>query len=491
MHDADTFLGLDLGTSSLKAVLAQPDGQVLAEASAGYPTLRPRVGWTEQDPAEWCRALTEVVRDLHQRAPEGMARLAAIGFCSAAHLPVLLDAERRVIRPAILWSDQRSTAEVSQLKATEGDHIRAVTLNEPSCTWTLPQLMWIGTHEPQAMARVAILLSSKDYLIHLLTGQLQMDLTSAVATLLYDLPARRWDNKLIRLAGLAPETLPKVVDPATVVGRTGEGCESFGLPVGIAVVSGALDSAAEVVVCAGRSEEAPAVIRVGSSAAILAPGTAAFKPGVLNYPHAILPGHYWQAGTNAGAVALQWARQLAGGLDHAEVDTAVALAAPGAEGLLFHPYLQGERAPFWNPHMRGNFSGIHSSHHIGHLLRAVMEGVAFSLRDCLERLELNLPPDAPARLAGGVTRGQVWPQILADVLDRPLETVDHAESALGAAFIAIHALGGEAAMPQVTARRTIYPDPATAETYGVLFRRYQRWADFIDRESRAAPDPAA
>ncbi|KZX97197.1 MULTISPECIES: xylulokinase [unclassified Sulfitobacter] len=489
MADNDCFLGLDLGTSSLKAVLTDRHGAVLAEASAHYPTLRPQIGWSEQDPADWLTAMTATVAELYAKASQYMEHLVAIGFCSAAHLPVLLDADGQVVRPAILWSDQRSTVEVDWLIANHGPKIRQVTLNQPSCTWTLPQLAWVSGNEPESMARTVSLLSSKDYLIYLLTGQHQMDLTSAVATLLYDVGERRWDLELCVLAGLSPEALPQVVEPTTCVGKTGDGAKSFGLPKGVAVISGALDSAAEIVVCAGRTVAPPAVIRVGSSAAILAPGKPVFKQGVLNYPHAVMPGHYYQAGTNAGAVALQWVRQLAGGLDHSEVDAMVKAAPAGADGLLFHPYLQGERAPYWNPDMRGSFSGIHTRHDIGYFVRAVMEGVAFSLRDCIQRLELDLSHDVPARVAGGVTRGQIWPQILADVLGRPLETVDHAESALGAAFIAMWAKGGPIGIPEVSARTTIRPDLKKTDLYSEMFGRYQRWADFMDREARRGACP--
>ncbi len=479
-----TYLGLDLGTSSLKALLVAASGEVLAEASAAYPTLRPQVGWTEQDPADWRRAMGDVVHSLKALVPEAVARLAAIGFCSAAHLPVLLDATGEVVRPAILWSDQRSTAEVSRLRAGHEEHIRRVTLNDPSCTWTLPQLMWIAANEPMAMRRAAMLLSSKDYLIYLLTGRFSMDFTSAAATLLYDIPGGRWDAELVCLAGLRPSAVPPVCSPATPIGNIGEGRECFGLPDGVAVVSGGLDSAAEIVACAGRSETVPAVIRVGSSAAILASGPEMFRPGLLNYPHAIRPGHYLQAGTNAGAVALQWARELAGGLDHGQVDCEVLATAPGADGLLFHPYLQGERAPFWNPDLRGNFSGLHIGHSNGHFLRAVMEGVAFSLKDCLDRLAVDLPETAMARLAGGVTRGNAWPQIIADVLGRPLETVEHAESALGAAFIAMRALGGDSAVPEVRVKAVIRPRPETSSLYNEAFGRYRRLADFMNSEYR-------
>ncbi|OSP53578.1 xylulokinase [Pseudoruegeria sp. SK021] len=484
MTNSDCFLGLDLGTSSLKAVLTDKRGVVLAEASAHYPTLRPHIGWSEQDPVEWHRAMTETVASLYASAPEAMDRLVAIGFCSAAHLPVLLDADGKVVRPAILWSDQRSSAEVKWLIADHGARIRDATLNEPSCTWTLPQLVWVAGNEPDAIARTASLLSSKDYLIYLLTGRRQMDLTSAVATLMYDVEARTWDFDLTALAGLSPDALPEVVESTALVGRSGSGSDNFGLPDGIAVISGALDSAAEIVVCGGPAIDPPAVIRVGSSAAILAPGEPVFKQGVLNYPHALLPGHYYQAGTNAGAVALQWVRHLAGGLEHDEVDEMVKAIPAGADGLLFHPYLQGERAPYWNPDMRGSFSGIHSRHEIGHFVRAVMEGVAFSLRDCIQRLDLNISHDVPARLAGGVIRGQIWPQILADILELQLETVDHAESALGAAFIAMQAMNGPIGIPNVATHSTIRPDPEKAELYSGMFARYQRWAAFIDREAR-------
>ena len=483
-----TYLGLDLGTSSLKACVVTAQGNVAAEASADYPTLRPRMGWTEQDPADWCRALKTVVDQLKHTAPDALSRLAAISFCSAAHLPVLLDEAGNVIRPAILWSDQRSTVEVARLRASHCDRIHQVTLNEPSCTWTLPQLMWIAANEPGSISRARMLLSSKDYLIYLLTGSFSMDKTSAAATLMYDIPGGRWDDELVRLSGLDPNAVPPVCPSSMIVGRTGEGRDNFGLPSGLPVASGCLDSAAEIVACTGRTPTATTVIRVGSSAAILAPGKPVFQTGLLNYPHAIRAGHYLQAGTNSGAVALQWARQLNGNIGYQEVDDAVASTNPGAEGLLFHPYLQGERAPFWNPDLRGSFSGLHTAHTNRHMLRAVMEGVALSLRDCVTRLAVELPEDSRQgiRLAGGVTRGSVWPQILADVLGHPLETVDHAESAMGAAFIAMFAIGGPDAIPQVRLKAVIQPQPENAAIYDAAFERYQRLADFMNSEYRQA-----
>lgn len=209
-----------------------------------------------------------------------------------------------------------------------------------------------------------------------------------------------------------------------------------------------------------------------------------FFTRAFELPKCHKPGHYLQAGTNAGAVALQWARQLRGNLTHDEVDSAVLATPSGAEGLLFHPYLQGERAPFWNPALRASFSGLHTGHTNGHFLRAVMEGVALSLRDCMERLSVGLSETTVTRLAGGVTRGRIWPQILADVLDRPLETVDHAESAIGAAFIAMQAVKGEEAVPEVKVKAVVQPISENAIVYNEAFERYQRMADFMDTEYR-------
>jgi xylulokinase len=486
---AATFLGLDLGTSSLKAVIVDTSGAVVAEAKENYPTARPETGWSEQDPADWRAALHRAVVVLKRESPAAVAGLQAVGLCSAAHLPVLLDAKGAVIRPAILWNDQRSVGEARDLDREAGDLIRAETLNAPSCTWTLPQLIWVARNEPANIARAAMLLSSKDYLAYLMTGEATMDATSAAATLIYDVAAGRWSPALMARSGLPETAFPRVVSSTTIVGQTGGGAESFGLPEGLPVVSGGLDTAAEMVACGITGPADGAVIRVGSAAAVLAVAPKRFAPGVLNYPLPMGEGHYWQAGTNSGAIALQWIADIGrmavdGETDFAGIDRLVAGTEARADAILFHPYLLGERAPYWNPDMRASFSGISGNHSWPDFLRAVMEGVAFSLRDCLAAMAAHGLAIERMKLVGGPTRSPVWTQILADILQHDLEIVEHAESSKGAAILASYGVGQ--GMTATRPARIVHADRGKAELYAGLFERYQALAGFIDASTHQA-----
>jgi xylulokinase len=482
------YLGLDLGTSSIKAIIIDSMGAVVAEAAASYPTARPHIGWSEQDPADWCRAIEIVVGKLREAAGGTFGRLGAVGFCSAAHLPVLLDGEGEVVRPAILWNDQRSLVEARELDVEVGGLIRERTLNNPSCTWTLPQLIWIARHEPQSMARARTLLSSKDYIVSLLTGVLSMDVTSAAATLVYDVESGCWSPELMARSGLPESAFPKVIPASATIGLVGQGTRTFGLPEGLPVVSGCLDTAAELVACGIKRAEDGVVVRVGSSGALLAIGQKAFVPGVLNYPLAVGEGHYLQAGTNSGAISMQWIRDVGNAarlgvdeIDFQELDRIVAQTKFCSDGIIFHPYLQGERAPYWNPKMRASFSGINNSHSWPDFVRAVMEGVAFSLRDCLGAVQVAGIRTDSLKLVGGVTRSPVWSQILADVLENRLEIVEYAESSIGAAMIARFAIEG--VYPESRISTVIEPLNEASMVYSELFSRYRALAIFMNETS--------
>lgn len=484
------LLGLDLGTSSLKGVLMAPDGRVLADASESYPTLRPHQGWSEQDPADWLAAVRRVAAALAQRMPAEFSALGGIGLCSAAHLPVLLDARNRVLRPAILWNDMRSVAEVEFLTRHHLDAIRAIAANEPSCTWTLPQLIWVAAHEPAAIRDAACLLSSKDYLGFILTGRKAMDATAAAATLMYDARQGIWSPELTALSGLAPSAFPPILSSEAVLGLTGEGADLLGLPPGIPVITGCLDSAAEMIACGVTGADDGAVVRVGSSGAILAVGTPDHVPGVLNYPLPLGQGHYWQAGTNSAATSVQWIRDLTvsaregAEFSYASMDRMVASTRPGPDAIIFHPFLQGERAPYWNPALKAGFSGVAISHGWPDFLRAAMEGVAYSLRDCLDLMLERGASVARARLVGGIARSAVWGQIVADVLGFPLEQLEDADSAKGAAMLALAGLHGVDALPKPPVTGMLHPAPDRTDLYSDLFRRYKSLARHMDGVAR-------
>jgi xylulokinase len=495
-----SVLGIDLGTSSLKCVLMDGDGRVRGSASCPYPTSRPQPGWAEQNPADWCEALAHAFGELRARAPSAFADIGAIGLCSAAHIPVLLDAKDAVVRPAILWSDQRSEAQVQALNAGHGAQLERVALNRAGCTWTLPQLVWLRDCEPENHSRARSVLCSKDYLLWKLTGIKATDPASAAATLMADVPARRWSEALTGLAGLSADMLPPILPTDAEAGRvSAAAAREFGLPAGIPVFVGTLDSAAELIGCGVCEPQNTGMIMVGSSGGIMALAHApSHHAGIITYPYVVDDFYYKQAGTNSCATSLQWIRTLfstvpgqVAALGFSELDELAAQTDAGAGGLLFHPYLQGERAPYWNPELRGSFCGIDQTHTSGHFVRAVMEGVAYSLKDCLAMFERNGLTMKSAVIAGGVAKSPVWTRIITDVLGLDTYTTHNGESAFGAALLAATAKGifadlKEAVATCVRREHTLAPDPQTAARYAACFARYQAVAAFYDSLCRAA-----
>ncbi len=493
-RSARHVLGMDLGTSSLKCVVLDESGAILASASRSYPTQSPHPGWAEQDPADWLAALKGAIADLRAQSDDLIERVAAVGICSAAHIPVLLDAADRILRPAILWSDQRSSAEVAALRAEHGALLETTALNEAGCTWTLPQLLWIWNHEPDVLPRVRSFLSSKDYLVFRLTGERVMDHGSAAATLMLDGHRRQWSSVILELSRLPDSAVPTLASPTDTAGHiTPEAAAAFGLPAGIPVVAGTLDSAAEMVGCGVLASGESGMVRVGSAGGVMAvTDRAAFHRGVITYPHVLADRFYKQAGTNACATSLKWIRDLGQALPGADataftyetMDRLAAEVAPGAEGLMFHPYLQGERAPHWSADVRGSFTGLDLRHGWPHMVRAVMEGVAFSLRDGLAMFERDGLGMTSAVMSGGVLRSPVWTQIITDVLGMETRTIRQGDSALGAAMLAAIGAGlfrdvahavSECVVPEATQR----PVAQNTERYAGLFERYRRVGTFL------------
>ena len=286
MPESRYVLGIDLGTSSLKCIVMDGAGKLHACAERSYPTSSPQAGWAEQNPEDWIEALREAVSELQAAAPGLVDRVEAIGLCSAAHIPVLLDEKNDVIRPAILWSDQRSEAEVAFLREKHGALLEETALNEAGCTWTLPQLLWVWNNEPKAPPKVRRILSSKDYLIFRLTGQYAMDPASAAATLMMDARKKEWSPALIALSRMPATSFPALVAPADCVGVIdSETAKNFGLPAGAKVIAGTLDSAAEMLGCGILSPGRLGMVRVGSAGGIMAvTATPSHNQGVITYP---------------------------------------------------------------------------------------------------------------------------------------------------------------------------------------------------------------
>ena len=455
MSPRDLVLGIDVGTGGCKVCAVDRTGRGAAAAAESYPTHSPQPGWAEQDPDDWPVAIAGAVRRLLAEGPIDPSDVAGLALSSAAHVGVLVDEAGRPVRRAILWSDQRSVREAADLEESHGPEILRLSFQKVSTTWTLPHLLWVRRNEPDVWANVRRVLLSKDYVLHWLTGRAVTDPATALSSQLFDASRGEWSHTLCDLVGVRTGDLPEVVPaPAVAGGLGGEVARQLGLPSGLPVVVGTLDSAAETF-GAGVVRPGQLLLRLATAGGIhLVLDAPLPHPQLITYPHPIAPLWYCQAGTSSCASAVQWAMTTftAGrGMSYAEWGELAAGAPPGSEGLIFHPYLAGERCPHWDPHLRASFIGATMHHGPAHFARAVYEGTAFSIRDAFSTLA-DLPIDeGPLTAVGGGTASDLWLQIMSDVLARPIDVAAHADSSHGAALLGLVGLGLIPTMDQAAA----------------------------------------
>jgi xylulokinase len=423
------LVGLDVGTTGVKALALSPDGAVLARAEVAYELSMPQPGWAEQDPEDWWRAAEQALDALGGRP-------SAIGLSGQMHGLVVLDEQDRVLRPAILWNDQRTEAECVEIEQRVGlARLIELTGNRALTGFTAPKLLWLRRHEPATFARIAHVLLPKDYVRLRLTGEHATDVADASGTLLFDVAGRRWSHEMLDALELDESWLPHALESPDVSGATAGG---------IPVAGGAGDQAAAAL-GVGVDGPGPVSVVLGTSGVVFSalPAFAAdAEARVHAFCHAV-PGGWHAMGVmlSAGG-SLRWLRDaVAPGSTYDELTAAAEEWEPGAEGLTFLPYLTGERTPHADPHARAAFAGLTVRHDRGALARAVVEGVAFGLRDSLE-LVRELGVDAQAgHVSGGGARSDLWVRIIASVLGLPIQrTATDEGSAFGAAL-----LGGVAA----------------------------------------------
>ena len=453
--------GLDVGTSGVKGLALDGDGNVLARAEAGYPLHTPRPGWAEQDPEDWWRAGERVLAELEAAAgpPHG------IGLSGQMHGLVVLDAADRVLRPAILWNDQRTGAECRAIEDQVGvAELIRLTGNRALPGFTAPKLAWMRENEPGTYARVAHVLLPKDYVRWRLCGERAIDVADASGTLLLDVAGRRWSERMTSALEVDPAWLPRVLESPEVSGATAAGAP---------VAAGAGDQAAGAL-GVGVDRPGPVSVVLGTSGVVFAP-LARYEPEpegrVHTFCHAV-PGTWHAMGVMLSAAgSLEWLRRaIAPSSSAAELVADAEAWEPGCEGLLFLPYLAGERTPHPDPDARGAFAGLSLRHDRGALVRAVLEGVAFGLRD-----SLDLVGGAEVgRVSGGGARSELWLRIVASVLDLPLErTAVDEGAAFGAALLGGVAAGvwadtREAVAASVRTVGVVEPDPVWGARYAEL-----------------------
>jgi len=479
------FLGLDLGTTGVRALLIDGHGAVLGAATAEHPLHSPAPGWMEQDPEDWWRATAQAVRASLERAGLPGEAVAAVAVSGQMHGATLLDATGRVIRPCILWNDQRSVAQCEEItRQVGGERLLAITGNTALAGFTAPKLLWVREHEPDRWARVAQVLLPRDYLNYRLTGILAGEPSDAAGTLLFDVRTRQWSLEIIHALNLDPAFLPPITPSAGFVGGiSADSARLLGLREGTPVMGGGADNA-----CAaagnGVLEPGQVLCSVGTSGTVIAPVSLEVgTPGhnVHLFSHVSPRVNYLMGVVLSAGGALRWFRdtcapELMGAADPYDVLTVeAALTPPGAEGLIFLPYLTGERTPHGSAEARGVFFGLSPRHGRGHLARAVIEGVSLALGQSLTLLrDAGVHADV-VRLTGGGARSPFWQQILADVFSCPVTLQPRDEGpAYGAALLAAVGAG---AFPDIEAAGGMALTSARIEPRPMASAVYQRTAE--------------
>ncbi len=470
------YLGLDLGTSSLKALLIDERQTAVAAAHAPLSVQRPHYGWSEQDPASWVEAARGAISELARHAPHAMAKVRGIGLSGQMHGATLLDAGHTVLRPCILWNDSRAHAEA---QALDDEESRAITGNIVFPGFTAPKLVWVARHEPRLRERLSHVLLPKDYLRLWLTGELLSDLSDSAGTSWLDTGARRWSARMLEKTGLDRTAMPDLVEGTQAAGRLrDEPARELGLPAGIVVAGGAGDNAASA--CGvGVTEPGTGFVSLGTSGVLFTPSRGyepAPETALHTFCHAI-PGLWHHMGvTLSAAGSLEWLAGVAGQTPQALAGE-IGQATDEASRLLFLPYLAGERTPHNDAVVRGAFVGLSAETTRKDMTRAVMEGVAFSMRDCQEAGG-GVRGDGPLIAVGAGSRSAAWLQILADVLRRDIVLPASGDfgAAFGAARLGLCAAEGAApddvmTMPPVASRFS--PREAPASSFDAAYRRYR------------------
>lgn len=473
-----TFLGLDLGTSGLRGLLVNSEGESLGDAVANYAVYQPQVSWSEQDPDDWITACRAILEELQTKYPESMNSLIGIGISGHMHGAVCLDDTGRPLRPCILWNDTRSSVQAARLDANL--HFRRISGNIVFPGFTAPKLAWMADNEPELFARLAKVILPKDYLVLWLTGQYCTDMSDAAGTGWLNVSDRKWSDVLLRATGLEGNNMATVYEGSGIVGRVRtEIIQEFGLPSDVRVVAGGADNAAAA--CGiGAFAEGTGFVSLGTSGVLLAARdgyTPAAAQAIHTFCHAV-PNRWYQMGVILSATdCLNWLANLLR-LDVAELVALLPSAATGPCAVRFLPYLSGERTPHNESRPCGTFLGLSIRSDAAVLAHAVLDGVAFALRDCLEAIRSTGAQLTSLIAIGGGSKSSFWVDTLAQILGLPIQLPEKGDfgAALGAARLAMVGAGGMDENKVMTAPAialTYQPQPALVEKYERAYQSYK------------------
>lgn len=480
-------LGIDHGTGGCKVTCLASNGKVISDAYVSYPSYYPHPLWVEQDPEQWIEAaILGVQKTLKGFSDQERQHVSAIGFSAPHHVAVLLDQNNRVLRNAIMWNDQRSGEQVKELTETSGKMIMSITNNSPTPTWTLSHLKWISDNEPEVFEQIHKIVFLKDYVRYRFCGELSTDYIEAEGTLLFDMNQHEWSESVCSMISLDRKVLPNVYLPTDQAGNlTTKMAEKIGVRSGIPLIIGTADTAAEVY-GSGATDIGDGVVKLATAGNVTVVTDQLSKnPKLTSYEHVIKGNYYHNSGTNFAASSLRWFKEgfcqdlqqnIIDEKIYGVLDQEIENIGPGAEGLIFQPYLNGERCPHWDPNLRGSFFGCTARHNRSHFARAILEGVGYSLRDASH--ELNIPQMDAMRIIGGGSKGKVWVQIIADILNSEMEIPKESDASFGVCLLTATAIGWFSDLKeavnqcQVVIDRVI-PDLNNREMYDEMFHIYK------------------
>jgi len=481
------LLGLDIGTSGVKALLISLEGKIISSKTVSYPLTTPQSGWAEQSPSDWWEATVKVIRETVSNNSIDSSQIKGISLSGQMHSSVFLNEKMEVIRPAILWSDTRTSEQCQEIYTKVGGLNQLIHyVSNPALEgFTAPKILWLKENEPENYQKVKHILLPKDYIRYRLTGELFTEVSDAAGTLLFEVIKKRWSTNLLKKLEINPDLLPPVLNSFDIAGRiTKPIAEKTGLKFKTPVVAGGADNACGAV-GSGIIQEGRVMVSIGSSGVVLAQtdNPQPDQEGRIHLFNHACPDSWYMMGVMLSAgISYEWLEKklFNRSLDYTKLDQLAEEIEPGSEGLIFLPYLYGERTPHNDADARGVYFGISGKHDQRHFVRAVLEGVTFALKDSLELIKDKGVKVKEIRAIGGGAKSRVWQQILADILGEEINLLNVEEGpALGAALIAGVGVGvygsfAEAVNRIIKVKKTIVPRIQNADRYKQYYQLYKK-----------------
>jgi xylulokinase len=490
------LLGIDLGTSGIKILAVNEKGEILASASEAYPLIQPQAGWAEQNTEDWWQGFLKAVKQIIADPAVKTSDIKALSLSGQMHGSVFLDKDGKVIRNPLLWNDTRTHRQCEYITKTVGEKKLLEMVGNPALEgFTLPKLIWLRDNEPENYKKVKTLFLPKDYIVYRLTGKLSTEMSDAAGSLLLDVKNRKWSEDLCGALDIDPGILPPVIESTDIAGIiSSKASAETGLPIGVKVIGGGADNACGAV-GNGIVEEGIVLASIGSSGVVLAHSNKMeYDPHgrIHSFNHSVPHNWYLMGVTLSAGLSMSWMKNNLFKTDYDTINSEAASVHAGSKGLIFLPYISGERTPHRDPMARGAFIGLSGIHEQKHMMRSVFEGVSFALKDSLELIKgLGVKPKQ-IRVTGGGAKSNLWRQILADVFNKDVVTMQADEGpAYGAALIAGVGAGTWSDLPEAVQKtvrvgKTTKANPKDAEAYDKIYPLFKSLYQSLKNDFRTA-----